>query len=135
MTERLVVIGGDAAGMSAASQARRRRGSDDLEIIAFERGRHTSYSACGIPYWIGGEAGGPDALTARTAEEHRARDIDLRLGTEVIEIDLGRRRVRTREAGGDEAWTGFDQLVVASRSPASMLTKCMECRPSTTERR
>jgi NADPH-dependent 2,4-dienoyl-CoA reductase/sulfur reductase-like enzyme len=35
MTERLVVIGGDAAGMSAASQARRRRGSDDLEIIAF----------------------------------------------------------------------------------------------------
>ena len=41
--ERLVVIGGDAAGMSAASQARRRRG--DLEIIAFERSPHTSYSA------------------------------------------------------------------------------------------
>ena len=41
--ERLVVIGGDAAGMSAASQARRRR--TDLEIIAFERSPHTSYSA------------------------------------------------------------------------------------------
>jgi succinate dehydrogenase/fumarate reductase flavoprotein subunit len=41
--ERLVVIGGDAAGMSAASQARRRRA--DLEIIAFERSPHTSYSA------------------------------------------------------------------------------------------
>ncbi|MCW2873617.1 FAD-dependent oxidoreductase [Actinacidiphila oryziradicis] len=114
MAERLVVIGGDAAGMSAASQARRRRGSDDLEIIAFERGRYTSYSACGIPYWIGGEAGGPDALTARTAGEHRARGIDLRLGTEVVEIDLGRRRVRTRETGGAEAWTGFDQLVIAT---------------------
>jgi NADH dehydrogenase FAD-containing subunit len=41
--ERLVVIGGDAAGMSAASQARRRR--PELEIVAFERSPHTSYSA------------------------------------------------------------------------------------------
>jgi len=41
--ERLVVIGGDAAGMSAASQVRRR--NPDMEIIAFERGRHTSYAA------------------------------------------------------------------------------------------
>lgn len=41
--ERLVVVGGDAAGMSAAAQARRMR--DDLEIIAFERGEYTSYSA------------------------------------------------------------------------------------------
>jgi NADPH-dependent 2,4-dienoyl-CoA reductase/sulfur reductase-like enzyme len=42
-SERLVVIGGDAAGMSAASQARKRR--PDLEIVAFERGPHTSYAA------------------------------------------------------------------------------------------
>ncbi|RRR75240.1 flavoprotein oxidoreductase, partial [Streptomyces sp. RP5T] len=48
--ERLVVIGGDAAGMSAASQARRMRDADELEIVAFERGHFTSYSACGIPY-------------------------------------------------------------------------------------
>jgi NADPH-dependent 2,4-dienoyl-CoA reductase/sulfur reductase-like enzyme len=41
--ERLIVIGGDAAGMSAASQARRRR--PDMEIIAFEQGPHTSYAA------------------------------------------------------------------------------------------
>lgn len=41
--ERLVVIGGDAAGMSAASQAKRRR--PELEVIVFERGPHTSYSA------------------------------------------------------------------------------------------
>jgi len=65
MVERLVVIGGDAAGMSAASQARKRRKPDALEIIAFERGHFTSYSACGIPYWIGGVVDGPDALVAR----------------------------------------------------------------------
>jgi hypothetical protein len=54
VTERLIVIGGDAAGMSRASQARRLKGPDELEILAFERGRFTSYAACGIPYWIAG---------------------------------------------------------------------------------
>jgi hypothetical protein len=57
MTDRLVVIGGDAAGMSAVSQARRRLGRDQLEIVVFERGHHTSYSACGIPYLVGDGTG------------------------------------------------------------------------------
>nr|WP_236061419.1 FAD-dependent oxidoreductase [Actinacidiphila acididurans] len=114
MAERLVVIGGDAAGMSAASQARRRRGADDLEIVAFERGRHTSYSACGIPYWIGGDTDGPDELIARTPEEHRARGIDLRLGTEVTEVDPARGRVLARDPDGRETWTSYDHLVIAT---------------------
>src|SRR3954469_9542734 len=114
MTERLGVIGGDAAGMSAASQARRRRGPGDLEIIAFERGRRTSYSACGIPYWIAGDTDGPDELIARSPEAHRARDIDVRLGTEVLGIDIDARRVRTRDMFGEVGWTRFDQLVIAT---------------------
>ena len=115
MTEHLVVVGGDAAGMTAASQARRRRGPDDLRITAFEQGDFTSYSACGIPYWVGGQVAERDALIARTPAEHRARGIDLRLRTRVTEIDLDRRRVRTRARGdGAESWTGFDQLVVAT---------------------
>ncbi|MCX5446979.1 FAD-dependent oxidoreductase [Streptomyces nigrescens] len=114
--ERLVVVGGDAAGMAAASQARRLRKPSELAITAFERGHFTSYSACGIPYWVGGAVDGPDALIARTAEEHRARDIDLRMRTEVTELDLDRGRVRTRELdnGGRESWTGFDKLVLAT---------------------
>ncbi|WP_432142767.1 FAD-dependent oxidoreductase [Streptomyces sp. bgisy084] len=115
-TERLVVVGGDAAGMAAASQARRLRKPGELTITAFERGHFTSYSACGIPYWVGGDVDGPEALIARTAEEHRARDIDLRMRTEVTELDLDRGRVRTRELdnGGRESWTGFDKLVLAT---------------------
>ncbi len=114
---RLVVIGGDAAGMSAASQARRFKEPDELEIVAFERGHFTSYSACGIPYWVGGSVEGPDALIARTPEEHRERSIDLRMRTEVTEIDLDRQRVRTRDLaapGATDAWTGFDDLVIAT---------------------
>ncbi|MET9366426.1 FAD-dependent oxidoreductase [Streptomyces griseoflavus] len=113
--ERLVVIGGDAAGMSAASQARRLRGPGELEIVAFERGRFTSFSACGIPYWVSGDVPDRDRLIARTAEEHRARDIDLRLCTEVTAIDTDRGRVRARDVdSGTESWTSYDKLVIAT---------------------
>jgi NADPH-dependent 2,4-dienoyl-CoA reductase/sulfur reductase-like enzyme len=113
--ERLVVIGGDAAGMSAASQARRLRGPDELEIVAFERGRFASFSACGIPYWVGGDVPERDRLIARSPEEHRARHIDLRMRTEVTEIDVDRQRVRARDVvSGAESWTAYDKLVIAT---------------------
>ncbi|WP_461081551.1 FAD-dependent oxidoreductase [Streptomyces deserti] len=113
--ERLVVIGGDAAGMSAASQARRLKGPDELEIVAFERGHFTSYSACGIPYWVGGDVPERDQLIARTPEEHRARDIDVRLRTEVTEIDVAGQRVRARDVdSGADSWTPYDKLVIAT---------------------
>ncbi|MFI0962597.1 FAD-dependent oxidoreductase [Streptomyces sp. NPDC021080] len=113
--ERLVVIGGDAAGMSAASQARRLRGPDELEIVAFERGHFTSYSACGIPYWVGGDVPDRDRLIARTPKEHRERSIDLRMRTEVTEIDVAGARVRSRDLEtGAEEWTPYDRLVIAT---------------------
>ena len=113
----MVVVGGDAAGMSAASQARKRRGADDLEILAFERGRATSYSACGIPYWIGGVVQSEQALIARTPEQHRAADIDLRMRTEVVAIDLAARTVRARDLQTDHEYDeGFDHLVYATGS-------------------
>ena len=111
----MVVIGGDAAGMSAASRARRLKGPDELEIVAFERGHFTSYSACGIPYWVSGDVPERDRLIARTAEEHRARDIGLRLRTEVTEIDVAGGRVRARDVdSGAESWTSYDKLVIAT---------------------
>ncbi|MGW6460702.1 FAD-dependent oxidoreductase [Streptomyces sp. NPDC055078] len=113
--ERLVVIGGDAAGMSAASQARRLKGPDELEIVAFERGHFSSYSACGIPYWVGGQVRDRAELIARTPAQHRERAIDLRMRTEVTEIDPARGRVRSRDLEtGAESWTGYDKLVVAT---------------------
>ncbi|MEU2112779.1 FAD-dependent oxidoreductase [Streptomyces sp. NPDC019507] len=113
--ERMVVIGGDAAGMSAASQARRLRTPGELEIVAFERSHFASYSACGIPYWVGGDVGHRDALVARTPQEHRKRGIDLRTRTEVVELDVPGRRVRARDLeSGSESWTAYDKLVIAT---------------------
>ena len=117
MSRRLVVIGGDAAGMSAASQARKRRGPDELEIVAFERGRYTSYSACGIPYWISGAVDDMDKLVSRAPEQHRRNGIDLRTRTEVVGIDLAARTVRARDLdAGREYDEPYDDLVYATGS-------------------
>src|SRR5918999_972310 len=113
--ERLVVVGGDAAGMSAATQARKRRSPDDLTVTALERGHYTSYSACGIPYFVGGVVTDFDKLITRTPEEFRAQDIDARIRHEAVEIDLDRRAVRVRDLDGNsESWEGFEHLVVAT---------------------
>jgi len=111
-----VVIGADAAGMSAASQARKRRGPESLQIVAIDRGHHTSYSACGIPYFVGGVVSDVDALIARAPEVFRNElAIDVRLRHEVTEIDLGRRAVLVHDLeGGGEKWEPFDQLMVGT---------------------
>jgi NADPH-dependent 2,4-dienoyl-CoA reductase/sulfur reductase-like enzyme len=114
VTERLVVVGADAAGMSAASQAKRLRG-DAIEIVAFERGAHSSYSACGIPYWVAGDVRDEEDLVARSPDEHRRNGIDLRMFTEVEAIDLDAGRVLVRDlASGRRYDEGFDDLVIAT---------------------
>jgi thioredoxin reductase len=114
MTKRIVVIGADAAGMSAASQAKRIAG-DAVEIVAFERGAYSSYSACGIPYWVAGDVDGPEGLVARSPDAHRRNGIDLRMRTEVEKIDLAAGRVLAHDlAAGRSFWEGFDSLVIAT---------------------
>ncbi|MEA2218172.1 MAG: hypothetical protein QOJ35_798 [Solirubrobacteraceae bacterium] len=115
MAQRLAIIGGDAAGMSAASVARRRDGS--LEIVAFERGPYTSYSACGIPYYVGGVVEDAGRLISRSPERHRQRGIDARVGCEVVAIDLAARSLTVR-CDGRESREPFDQLVVATGAEA-----------------
>jgi NADPH-dependent 2,4-dienoyl-CoA reductase/sulfur reductase-like enzyme len=113
MSDRVVVVGADAAGMSAASQAK--RVDDSLEIVALERGTHTSYSACGIPYWVGGVVPAADALVASTPQQHRANGIDLRLRSEAMALDLDRREVEVRDHAGASTYRlGFDHLVLAT---------------------
>jgi NADPH-dependent 2,4-dienoyl-CoA reductase/sulfur reductase-like enzyme len=115
VSTRLVVIGGDAAGGSAASQARKRR--PDLDVVMFERGRATSYSACGIPYWIAGTVEREADLIARTPEQHRAAGIDVRMRTEVVGIDTDKGVVHWRSLDdGAEGTEGYDDLVYATGS-------------------
>ncbi len=112
----LLVIGGDAAGMSAASQARRLLGPGELAITVLERGGTTSYAACGIPYWVAGLVADRARLVARRAEEFRAKQsIEVLLGTEAVAIDTAARTVRARDlATGAETDHAYDDLLVAT---------------------
>lgn len=122
MSQRIVVVGGDAAGMSAAHQALRaaRAAGRAVELTVLEATQHTSYSACGIPYWIAGQVPTGDDLVARTPEEHRAAGIDLRLGARATSLDLDARVVRY-EGAADQGGSGevpFDDLVLATGATA-----------------
>ncbi len=114
MTNRLVVVGGDAAGMAAASQARRLDPS--LDIVALERGSYTSYSACGIPYLVAGDVDTPDDLVARTPSEFRQEHrIDVRMRHEAKAIDLDARTVEVRDLVHERTFRlGFDQLMIGT---------------------
>lgn len=114
MAERLVVVGGDAAGMSAATNAR--RGRPDLEIVVVETGRRTSYSACGIPYLVGGAVPELDDLVVRTPQEFRDKHrIDVRTRHRAVAIDLDARRLEVRALDQERTFhLGFDLLQVAT---------------------
>ena len=98
MAERLAIVGGDAAGMSAASTARRREPA--LDVVAFERGPYTSFSACGIPFYVGGLFEDSDRLVTRSPDEHRERDIEVHTRTTVTAVDLDRRELTVRNQQG-----------------------------------
>ncbi len=92
LSERLVVIGGVAAGLSAASRARRI--NRELEILVYEKGPDISYSACGLPYLIAGQVREAEALRVYSPEFFRTRrNIQVLTNHEVTEISPTRRRV------------------------------------------
>jgi NADPH-dependent 2,4-dienoyl-CoA reductase/sulfur reductase-like enzyme len=111
-----VVVGGDAAGMSAASKAK--RDDPDLEVVVFERGEWVSYGACGLPYYVKGEIQSLEDLVSVTPEQFREdRDIDLRTGHEVVGIDPEDRTVTARSDDGTVV-QAYDDLLIATGSRA-----------------
>ncbi len=106
---RLVVIGGVAAGLSAAARARRL--DPTLEIEVLEQGIDVSYSACGLPYFIGGEVRRLENLVVHTPPEfERERDVSVRTNARVVAISHPRREVKL-ETGEP---VRYDKLVVAT---------------------
>jgi len=109
---RLVVIGGGAAGMSAASAAR--RSAPGLDVVVCESGGFAAYGMCGIPYYLGGVVAEAENLLAYPPEEFRDnRGIDLRLHTRVGLIDPASQEVFVSQ-GDTEDVLGYDTLVVAT---------------------
>lgn len=112
---RLVIIGGDAAGMSAASEARRR--APEAEIVVLEASRDVSYGACGLPYKLVPGADVED-LNIISAERFRTeRALDVRLGHQVTSVDSAGKMVRGQADTGPFALS-YDKLLIATGASA-----------------
>src|SRR5262245_37614468 len=111
---RIVVIGGVAAGTSAASQAKRRQ--PGAEVILLERGEFVSYGACGIPYNLQDPQKPVEALIVVSAERFRSeRHVDLRLRQEVQAIDASRKRLQVRDRAREHDYQlDYDELVICT---------------------
>jgi NADPH-dependent 2,4-dienoyl-CoA reductase/sulfur reductase-like enzyme len=113
MSNRLVVIGGVAAGMSAASKAKRI--DPNIEIVVFERNGFTSYGACGLPYLIEGLIDRPEDLVLRTPEQFAKQGITARVRHEVTGIDYEAHTVEVRAHDEGRSFTQpFDKLLIAT---------------------
>ncbi|MFO8070449.1 MAG: FAD-dependent oxidoreductase [Polyangia bacterium] len=110
---RFVIIGADAAGMSAASRGGRLQ--PDAEIVVFEQSGDVSYSACGMPYNIADPGSPIEDLVVRGAEVFREKQgIDLRTGHRVTAIDRENRSVGGETAAGERFECDYDRLLIAT---------------------
>jgi len=110
---KFVIIGGDAAGMSAASRAK--RNMSDLEVTVLEQTQDVSYSACGMPYNIAYPDRDMDDLVVRHAHVFREKQgIDLRTGHRVEGIDRNAKTVAGRNLEGREFEISYDKLLIAT---------------------
>jgi NADPH-dependent 2,4-dienoyl-CoA reductase/sulfur reductase-like enzyme len=113
MARRLIVIGGVAAGMSAAAKALRT--DRNLEVTVFEKGPYISYGACGMPYFIAGDIPDHRALIVRTPEQMAKQGVDVRLHHEVLTIDPVTKTVSVLDRQPDRVFDEhYDKLVIAT---------------------
>ena len=118
---KVVVIGGVAAGMSAAAKLKRNL-KDQVDIVVYEKGHEVSYGACGIPYYVGDVIKESSSLVERTAEQFAAAGIDVRLGHEVTAVDLAGKKVIGRVTEHGEKFSrDYDKLIVASGARPRMI--------------
>lgn len=111
---RVVIVGGVAGGMSAATRLRRLEESAD--IVVFERGPEVSYANCGLPYYVGGVIEERDALLLQTPESlHRRFGLDVRVRHDVVGIDTARKTVEVVDLdSGHRSTHPYDRLVLAT---------------------
>ena len=119
MEDPVVVIGGDAAGMSAAAKYKREK--PEAHVLVFEQGEDISYSACGMPYWIAGIVDSERDLVMLTPEiARRRRGIDVQIGHRVVQIDPAAKTVSVKAMPDGKIFLQpYEKLVIATGARAA----------------
>lgn len=111
MTKKVIIVGGVAGGMSAATRLRRLM--DDAEITVYEKGPYVSFANCGLPYYVSGEISEYDSLVVQTPEKLKARfDLNIQPNSEVLSIDPKNKTVQVKQ--GEKTITdSYDDLILS----------------------
>ena len=111
MTEKILIVGGVAGGMSAATRLRRL--NENAEIIVFEKGPYVSFANCGLPYYVGGEIAEREKLIVQSAKALKNRfNLEVRENSEVIAIDSEGKKV-TVVSNGESYVESYDKLILS----------------------
>lgn len=110
---KVIIIGGIAAGMSAA--AKLKRVCKETEVIVYEKSPHISFGACGLPYFVGGFFDNEAQMLARTPEQAAKAGISVFVEHEVLSIDTDKQQVTVRDLKNQKEFTeGYDKLMIAT---------------------
>ena len=114
---KVIIIGGVAAGMSAAAKFKRLSPKDD--VIVYEKGDIVSFGACGLPYYVGGFFEDSREMIARTPEEFRESGVEIHTKHEVIDVDFSSKKLKVKNLITDEILEeSYDKLMIASGARA-----------------
>ncbi|MGD9175012.1 MAG: FAD-dependent oxidoreductase [Desulfobacterales bacterium] len=114
---KFLIIGGDAAGMSAASRAKRNQSA--LKVTVFEQSQDVSYNACGMPYNIADPNREIDDLVVRSAQVFKEKqNIDVKLGYRVSSIDPKAKTIKGENRSGEDFYFPYDKLLIATGASA-----------------
>ncbi len=111
---KIVVIGGGAAGPKVALKAKRE--NPDLDVILITEEEYTSYSGCGLPYYIGGLINGTESVIIKSPEQlHNEFGLEVLTGTRVEKIEYDNKAVQARDLLHDKLLNiEYDRLVIAT---------------------
>ncbi len=114
---KVIIIGGVAAGMSAAAKFKRLSPKD--EVIVYEKGDIVSFGACGLPYYVGGFFDDSREMIARTPEEFRESGVEIYTKHEVIDVDFLNKKIKVKNIVTNEILeNSYDKLMIASGARA-----------------
>lgn len=114
---KVIIIGGIAAGMSAAAKFKRLSPNDD--VVVYEKGDIVSFGACGLPYYVGGFFDDSNEMIARTPEAFREAGVEIHTKHEVTNVDFFNKKVTVKNLNTNEVLEeSYDKLMIASGARA-----------------
>jgi len=117
---KIIIVGGIAAGMSAASKAK--RSNPSLDVIVYEKSKYISFGACGLPYFVGGFFEDAEMMLAKTVNEAEEQGIKVRTLHEVTNVDEKNKKVTVKNLKtGEEFSDSYDKLAITTGAKGKAL--------------